>query len=67
MIHLKRPIRARYMTHMTPEELERETNHSQTFINEQIAEVLASQEAQIREMSAAIRTLANELGKLQKK
>jgi len=55
------------MTHMTPEELERETNHSQTFINEQIAEVLASQEAQIREMSAAIRTLANELGKLQKK
>jgi len=67
MLHLTKPMRRRYHPELSDEQFDREIQHSQAFINEQIAEVLASQEKQIREMSAAIRTLANELGALKSK
>jgi hypothetical protein len=67
MIHTTKPMRRRYHPELTDEQFEREIQHSQTFINQQISEVLASQEKQIREMTEAIGRLANEVGALKAK
>jgi hypothetical protein len=67
MIHMKRPMRRRHYAHLTDERFEKEIQHSQEFINEQISEVLASQEKQLREMTEAIGRLANEVGALKAK